>query len=718
MSKIYETFKKIDFNDEWYYVGEPIRLPHDAMINSDRNPNAPDIGEESYFVGEKYEYEKVFVFPNEWQNKQIKIEFEGVCQETTLYVNDKEVFFWPYAYTGYVIDITEYINWGSGNKIRVCADRSLRETTRWYSGGGITRPVFLHVCDKEQCSKENYAVLPQRHDLKVSSKEGLLIDGKPIKLKGTGVHHDNGIIGAISLKDAELRKVSKLKELGYNCIRTAHNPPSRYFLEACDELGMYVIVELFDVWRNSKMKNDYSRYFEEWWKKDLKSTVDLVKQHPCVIMYSIGNEISDTGTEEGIKLGKEIVGYLKQLDSQLLTVNSINGMFTIMPKMHDILAEILPNGEEVPNDFGAIIAAFDTHITEVMTHNAVTEDTKASYEVVDVAGYNYMDSRYEMDGKLFPDRVILGTETFPKMIGRNWPLVEKLPYVIGDFNWTGIDFLGEGGLGKMDYEESHMLTGPYPWLTSNTGDMDIIGNRRPQSFYRDVVMGNSQGPYIFVERPELFGMPCYPNNWSWPEVLPSWTWAGYEGSQIRVEVYSKADEVSLIVNGKEVCRQKVIDWKEARSQGERVIPYIVSFDTVYEPGEICAKEYKNGKEIGKISLSTNKEAKKIVLKPETCRAKSDGDSLVYVNIEIQDEDGNISFVDVPVTVEIVGGNSAKLLALGNGNPKNEEKYNSNMHMTYNGKALAVLRTTKNPGTITFKITAKGLNEAIVDIDIL
>ena len=337
----------------------------------------------------------------------------------------------------------------------------------------------------------------------VDPKHGLRVNGQTVKLRGGALHHDNGILGAISLKDAELRRARRLKAAGFNAIRSAHNPASKALLEACDEVGLYVMDELFDVWNDSKRDHDYSLYFNEWWQSDMRSLVEKDYNHPSVILYTIGNEIPETGTAAGAAQNRAMTNYFRSLDSTRPIANCINGMMSIMPHMRTILAEVL-GGEvsQLPTDINELMSMFDANIDQIMLHPIVTNATEETFAGVDVCGYNYMASRYPLDATLFSNRVIVGSETNPDKIGYNWPVILQSDHVIGDFCWTGWDYIGEAGVGKNDYDMTHTMYGPWPWYLAYCGDLDICGNRRPQSYYREIVFGLRSTPYIAVERPE------------------------------------------------------------------------------------------------------------------------------------------------------------------------------------------------------------------------
>lgn len=540
--------------------------------------------------------------------------------------------------------------------------------------------------------------------LAVSRARGLCVNGQPVKLRGACVHHDNGVLGAVSLKDAELRRARRLKAAGFNAIRSAHNPAAPALLEACDEVGLMVMDELFDCWNTSKREHDDSLFFDEWWRADMEAMVAKDVNHPCVVMYTVGNEIPETGTPGGAAQNRAMAEHFRKLDATRPVVNCVNGMFSVMPRMREILGEIVGGVERVPEDINAMMTLFDQHLGEVMRHRVVTEATEETFAGVDVCGYNYMDARYLPDGERYPNRIIVGSETNPDAIGRNWPLVCRLPYVLGDFCWTGWDYLGEAGVGKNDYELTYQMYGPWPWYLAHVGDLDICGNRRPQSYYREIVFGERQTPYIAVERPQHYQQPKYTTNWTWPDVVESWTWFGFEGKPTHVEVYADAEEVELLLNGEPLARAAV----------GAEMPYKALFDVAYQPGELTAVAYTGGVARGRASLTTAGKPARVRLTPEAEQAAADGQSLIYVNVELVDAEGRlVPCADMPVTLEVEGAGA--LVGYGSANPRSLETFQQRTRETYDGRALAVLRAGFVPGAATVRAVADGLTGDSIEV---
>lgn len=538
--------------------------------------------------------------------------------------------------------------------------------------------------------------------LSLDAEEGLRINGEVIKLRGACIHHDNGVIGAVAIERAEERRVEILKEAGFNAIRSAHNPISKAMLKACDRLGMLVMDECFDMWTENKSSFDYALNFPTWWEQDIQAMVDKDFNHPSVIMYSIGNEIPETGSANGAAWSRKIAEKIRSLDGSRYVVNSINGFVSVINKLIPMMQK------NMSGDVNSAMADPSEMIKNIQRHEIVTQSLAESFAVVDIAGYNYADNRYVMDKKLFPNRVICGTETFPKDIASNWKLVKENGHVIGDFTWTGWDYLGEAGLGRVVYDENSMGQGAsaaFPWLTAYCGDIDITGNRRPVSYYREIVFGLRKEPYIAVQRPQYYGKKPYMTPWSWSDSISSWSWEGYEGKPIKVEVYSDADEVELLVNGKSV----------GKSAAGEANAFKAVFDTVYLPGEIVAVAYTDGKETGRTSLVSAGSEVNLQIEIDRTQIFANDSDLAFVAISLVDEKGILKpLADRKVTVKVDG--SGELQGFGSANPKTEEDFFDAEHTTFDGRALAVIRPTA-PGTIYVTVEAEGCVAQTVKIEV-
>ena len=760
--------------------GTVVDLPHDFSITQKRDPNTLAGAGTGFYPGGVGVYEKTLFIPTDWKGKKVVLEFEGVYMNATVHINNQLVAQHPYGYTSFHCNLTPYLHYGRNNIIRVKANNGALPNSRWYSGSGIYRHVWLllggdiHivpwgifvttpkvapetslVCVKtniENSGTDNVSVTirstllsdsgrevavgkavhnisagdtaevvqtlnvtparlwsvenPYLYTLKSEViKEGTIIDstetkigirsisfdakngfrlnGVSTKLKGGCVHHDCGLLGAMSYNRAEERKVELLKASGFNAVRCSHNPPSPAFLEACDRLGMLVIDEAFDCWRESKNPNDYGLYFEDWWQRDVASMVIRDRNHPSVIMWSTGNEIPErNGNSEGYSYARKLADFIRNLDNTRGITNALNAIGSD-PLVNGLAANMLKTSEDF-DYWGELSRKF--------------------VEPLDIVGYNYLRDRYESDGEKFPDRVICGAETFPREAYDYWDAVERLPYVIGDFVWTSLDYLGEAGLGHVWYNGEQDFLGGYPWHQAFCGDIDICGFKRPQSYYRDCVWGISTAPYIAVYKPDNYEKTPDISRWGWPDVVASWTWRGYEGKPTVVDLYSEEDEVELFLNGKSLGRKPT-------GKANR---YIASFEVVYEVGELTAVGYKNGAAVSRSVLRTAGAPAIIRLTPDCSKLKAEFGDLSYVTVEILDAEGNLvqdACNNIYFTIEGTGS----LLAVGSGNPVTEEMYVGNQRKVHEGRAMVVVRSGDEVGNIILTAAADGIPSTQITI---
>jgi beta-galactosidase len=539
--------------------------------------------------------------------------------------------------------------------------------------------------------------------LQLDPEHGLRINGETVKLRGACVHHDNGPLGAATFARAEERRVRLLKDAGFNALRMSHHPMSTAMLDACDRLGMLVVDEAFDMWTSAKSPFDYSLDFPEWWERDIEAMVIKDFNHPSVILYSIGNEIPETGSPAGAAWGRRLAEKVRALDDTRFLTNAINNLLALLS---DLAA--LRSGKDGAG-INTLMADSGNDVNAVATSEPVTTRTAESYSVLDVAGMNYAEARYEMDRTLFPNRIILGTETFPTRIDELWRLVEQHDHVIGDFTWTGWDYLGEVGIGRPQYatpDTPHpSFNAPYPALLADCGDLDITGHRMPVSYYREIVFGLRSQPYLAVGRPEHHGKTVVSSRWAWSDTVASWTWPGHEGDPITVEVYSAADEAELLVNGRSLGR---------RPTGERH-RFRTEFETTYEPGELLAISYRNGAESGRDVLRSAAGPVKLRADVDRTAITTEVGDLAYVTFTLTDSEGTVhSAADRPVRVDVSG--DGVLSGFGSAVPSTEERFDATERRTYQGRALAVVRPT-GPGTIRLAAIAPGCAavEALISV---
>ncbi|MBQ9614389.1 MAG: DUF4982 domain-containing protein [Lachnospiraceae bacterium] len=570
--------------------------------------------------------------------------------------------------------------------------------------------------NKEKISDEN-SVIFGVHTIKADAVHGLRVNGRTVKLKGGCLHHDNGLLGAVSLYDAEYRKLSLLKEVGFNAVRTTHNPPSPALIEACDRLGMYVFDEAFDCWGMGKQPGDYNMFFDSDWKKDLTAFVKRDRVHPSIAIWSTGNEIVERGgLNNGYTLATQLADTVRALDPSRPVSNGIcsfwNGLDDEL-QMEGLKAFMaLKSGDTSVQN--ADIEGGGDHSWEALT--------ECFTNGLDIVGYNYMENKYPHSHELFPDRVILGSENYPKQIGIQWPMVESTPYVIGDFTWTAFDYIGEAGIGKaifFDADDPILNGGPFalsshtsvfPWRTANDADYDVTGVLLPQGAYRSVVWGSSN-TYVFSYDPADFDRKELISMWGFTGVQKNWNWAGKEGKKVKVAVFSGAEEVELFLNGESVGVCKA---GEAPVSDDPALPKSFLFETVYTPGELVAVSRTAGKEVSRDTLRTVGAPAALKLIPEKTEAVADGHALIYVRAEIQDAQGNV-VPDAECALQAAVEGGAELLGFGSGNPVTAENYTSGSFHTYRGRALAIVRAGYESGEAVLKVCGEGIGEQAVTL---
>ncbi len=541
--------------------------------------------------------------------------------------------------------------------------------------------------------------------MELDSVRGLRINGKPTELRGAAIHPDNGLLGAVSAYEVEKRRLEKLKEAGFNAVVMAHNPSSMAFFQAADAVGIYVYEELFDMWTKSKTHYDYSQYFMDDWRKDMASMVTRAYNHPSVIGYVIGNEIPETGNPLGAKLCREMMAYLKELDSHRYTVNAINAVFGCGDALGIIMGELAAEAQTVDdqghvegsiNDF---MSALDAQWDRIVSHPLIAERTQEAYQAADLAGYQYMTARYEVDRELYPNRIIVGTEAYPPKAEENWYQIRRNPNVIGDFTWTGWDYIGEAGVGVPGYDGAGGFNKPYPCFLAGVGDLDITGFRKPVSYYREIVFGLREDPYICVQDPAKYECTVEKTPWILTDAVSCWNWPGYEGKPVHIEVYYPGDRVELYVNGMLAG--------SCEKTGRCSIAY---FSTYYAPGTLKAVAYENGVQIGSYELKGASENTHIALYPEKKTLKPGYDDYLYLDVRIEDENGIVdASQDIAYELDVTG--AAFLAGVGNANVYHEAECFCNHPKTYMGRGQIILRSTDETGEIRVTVKAEGYGTA-------
>ena len=519
---------------------------------------------------------------------------------------------------------------------------------------------------------------------------GMTINGERVILRGACFHHDNGVLGACTYPEAEERKMHILKENGYNAVRSAHYPCSKALLDACDRVGMLMMDEYVDVWYIHKTKYDYAGQLADWWKQDLKDMVDKDYNHPSVIMYSTGNEVAETAQEKGIALTGDMTNYLHSLDSTRPVTCGINIFFNFLSSIglgvySDDKAEKTaaskpekkkkPVGSEFYNTLACLVG--DYFMKCGATLYPCDLRTKDAYANMDIAGYNYGIFRYKHDLKKYPNRLILGSETFCKDAYSFWEIAKKNKRIIGDFVWAGWDYIGEVGDGAAEYSD-YKFEDPATRMTGGNGRIDLNGKPRAEAAYTRVAFERETGPFIAVD-PVYQKEKLRLTGWQLTKALESWAWDGCNGETAKVEVYARAAQVELFINGKSVGKKKV---KKCRA----------NFNTTYQNGEITAVSYdENGREINRYSLCTAGKETVLQVRPEEKTVKPEG--LAFIQLQYTDNKGiwkPMEKHNIKVTVE-----NGVLKGLGSPAPYVKGNYTDHTVATYYGEAMAVVQADGN-----------------------
>jgi beta-galactosidase len=741
-------------------------LPHDWSIEGKINPKNPTGGAGGYFPAGIGWYRKTFKAPDEWKGKKVSVYFEGVYMNSEVFINGKSLGIYPYGYSSFSYDLSPYLDFTGENVIAVRVDNSQQVNSRWYSGSGIYRHVWMMVTDKvhivnwgvaittpdvsakkatvkvktlvkNESSLHQSVILstqlldansenagsdqinvelaanstkeitqtiivtnpwqwtpetPRLYDaqikltrnknvvdktktsfgirsIKFTPENGFQLNGKTIKLNGGCVHHDNGCLGAAAFDRAEERKVELLKQAGFNAVRTSHNPPSEAFLNACDRLGLLVVDEAFDCWKVGKNKQDYAQYFDQWWKRDLDAMVLRDRNHPSIIMWSIGNEIVERGTPGAVETAKMLVDAIKKIDT-----------------VRRVTSAVVENGKDW----------------------AIMDPLMA---VHDVAGYNYHLWNAPADHQRVPSRMIVQTESYPKDAFANWKLVTSNNYVIGDFVWTAMDYLGESGIGRWYYSGDvpgeHWEHDLFPWHGAYCGDIDLIGWRKPISHYRSLLYNNTEKLYMAVREPESDSLKIKTTWWAvWP-TWESWTWPDYIGKDLNVEIYSKYPSVRLYLN------DKLIGEKPTTAEQEHKAEFAVS----YSPGQLKAVGVDNDKEMESTILQTSGDAAKIKLTADRKEITADGQDLCYVTVELTDKDGILQPNAANRLIFNIEG-AGTIAGVANADMKDTDSYVGDTHKAWHGQAQVVIKSTHSASDIKLTVSSPDLSEAVLNIKTL
>lgn len=794
--------KKIQWNSGWTFKNilkdtreVEVVLPHDAMQTEERLPGIINGAAAGFYPGGKYQYRKIFVPTEEMINQSVILEFEGIYHKSEVFLNGSKIGGWINGYTGYTVELTERLRFGKKNEILVIADNSQTPNSRWYTGSGIYRDVYLYVgskhhialdgirvttesidpavlhvetwleksetdCDihvevydgdimvsegegrdckieipnpklwdadcpnlyrvvvsvKENgCIVDKDEVLTGIRSLSWSAETGLLVNGRETKLRGGCIHHTNGILGAVSTRSIEYEKVRKLKEAGFNAIRSAHNPAAKGLLEACDRLGMYVMDEAFDQWQLKKVDYDYSIHFDREWKKDLMAMIRKDYNHPSVIMYSIGNEIGDTGTAEGAAVNRELANFCRDLDGTRPVINCINPVVSVMGGTKSEASsddEVDPYLQsKTAGATGSLLANMIVTVVPfiqkiICRPKKVEKILKPCFDELDVIGLNYAEQCYEGLHGYDSNRILLGSETHVHTMSKRWRQVLKHPYILGDFMWTAMDYLGEAGVGVPVYNTSAGgFNKPFPCISGGCGAIDLIGHRETAMYAAAIAWGEYNKPYIAVRPVNHSGEKYFYGMWRDTDAIHSWTWPGCEGKQAEIEIYSPGETVELYQDGVSLGRKTLVDGKAV-------------YTALYKSGELRAVCYsREGRELASDKLHTSGDETVLQLHTSAEKFEADTGQYVFVSVDLTDDRGVVKMLqDRLVTVSVTG--PATLAAVGSANPITDESYTGCGFTTWNGRMGFYIRSTGETGCVNVVVKADGLGTGCLKMEFL
>lgn len=614
-------------------------------------------------------------------------------------------------------------------KVDVITTKPCDVTVEFYDGKTLVAsgaPGLLAIPDAKLWSAENpylYRVLVKTNTdertipfgirkLCWSAKTGLTVNGEQVLLRGGCIHHDHGVLGACEYPDAEERRIRILKENGFNAVRISHNPASQIMLDVCDRLGMYVMNETFDGWYIPKTYHDYSRRFVSDWRSDVTAMVESSRNHPSVIMYSIGNEVSETATPKGVAACKELTEFVHGLDNTRPVTAGVNVLLNVYANMGmgvyrdkgNYKPEPLPQGKGYREKktgsafFNAMTQKLGKLMFFMAAGNRGDKACRGAAESLDILGLNYASSRYDPDVQKYPERMMVGAETMAADLPYNWERVKKYPQLIGDFVWAAWDYLGESCMG-WTYESYKGLP-----LLANQGMIDITGKPLAAMAFLQVVWGLRKEPFIGVRPLNHAKESPTKGSWQFTDALDSWNWPGYADTKATVEVYAPGSSVRLSLNGKGIGTKTLKDFKAV-------------FYTRYQPGTLTAEALDaDGAVLSSSSLSSGTGTMRLraVLEKRTLRAN--GTDLCYLPIEFVDEEGQLlPAAEQRVHVEVTG--AVTLIGFGSALYKTDEKFDQPYHDTYRGRALAVLKAGSVPGRAVITVKSTGVEPVTILLEV-
>ncbi|HOO98520.1 MAG TPA: glycoside hydrolase family 2 TIM barrel-domain containing protein [Bacteroidales bacterium] len=758
----------ITFNDSGW---RDLDLPHDWSIEG---PFSRDNSScTAYLPGGTGWYRKSFTLPSEGRGRKVFIYFDGVYNNSEVWINGHFLGKRPNGYISFVYDLSPHLNPGGENVIAVKVDHTLDADSRWYTGSGIYRDVHLiytglvhakwwgvsyttpdvsadgaslsvktdivNESGKKARVKVTWKLMrekslivsssaasvisaggettvsriinvpdpdlwnvdsPDLYSLVTEIKSGKTIDridipvgfrtirfdadsgfflnGKNLKLKGICMHHDAGALGAAVPGEELARRLDILKEMGCNAIRTSHNPFSPGFMDLCDKKGFLVIGEIFDEWELPKKKwlqgwnvgtpgrEGYAEYFKEWAKQDLEDFVLRDRNHPSLIMWSIGNEVD----------------YPNDPYTHPILNTEAN------PQTWAKFSESLPHADrlgEVARELVSVIKRLDTTrpVTAGLASALMSNETGYA-AALDVAGYNYQEFRYEQDHRKYPDRPLYGSEN--GMTLEMWNYVADNDYIMGQFLWTGFEYLGEAGR--------------YPMRSNTAGVIDLAGNKKPEFFFRQSLW--SDKPMVFIGTTDRLDERRKPGLWDHKRVDPVWNYE--RGKMVSVNAFSNCEEVELLLNEKSLGTKKMVDFPNRA----------ISWELPFEKGELTAISKNGGKEVARHSLRTTGEAARISAAVRESILRADRTDISHIFVTLQDKDGNVVYdAGNEVTCEISG--PARLIGMEDSNPANTEDYRDNRQHAFHGRLLVYVQAEDKEGKVTIKLTSPGLTDAVVEL---
>lgn len=728
-----------------------VQLPHDWSLSlpylSPQEGGKPQMG---FMQGGLGWYRKSFAVPAAWKGRRVSLEFDGVYHRATVYVNGREVGFHPYGYTAFAYDITDYLLPGQDNVVAVKVDHTDCPSSRWYSGSGIYRHVWLNVTDpvhiglwgtyvttpaagsdraevrvettvvndgvkaaqvaltselrdpagrvvakatvKAPLAAGAQAVLPQEfslqapalwdidapqlytlvstvrrggavvdryetpfgiRDIRFDPDKGFFLNGRSVKMKGGDIHQDAGSLGAAIPDRAHERRVALMKATGFNAIRCSHNPPAREFLDACDRLGMLVIDESFDKWKIGY----YEQWYDDWWARDLASMVFRDRNHPSVVLWSVGNETREQGDRTGAGTAR---------------LQALRAECERLDPTRKVAVTTSPDYNRTYNKNGF----------------------NASVEVV---GYNYQEPFFDEDHAQFPDRIIYGSEVFPyysagrgqmrEYIERNpWYDYASRDFIFGYFMWAAIDYWGESS--------------GWPSKGWPTGIYDMMMQEKPQAAFFRAVWKDEPVVKIAV-RDDSAPLDRGKDMWTWPLLVSHWNFPRHDNPQMmQVDVFTNCERVELFVGGVSLGMRRTEDYPNNT----------VVWHTPYKPGSVVAKAYDGDTLVATDELRTAGEPVALRLRADRSDLTADGQDLSYIDIELVDAQGLVvPDADRPVRVRVTG--SGRFLCMDNGDTADGGAQLRADKPTFLGRAQAVVQAGREAGHLRVTASADGLPDA-------